>query len=187
MQKSEIYRFFNNRFCPVIHRFGEDRITRSEKRVNRSKGAEDIFAQVNIYSGTEYKFRAAVCRKIKLFRTSDLQLCMRFCKRIDMMSGIRRSLPFSLFLSDSECLRFLHASSENSPTFYIFGFRRHTGNSRCFHVNYGCLPIYARIPPSTYKTWPFTKSDASDARNTAGPIKSSGSPHLAAGVFEIIN
>ena len=33
----------------------------------------------------------------------------------------------------------------------------------------GCFPMYARIPPSTYRICPFTKSDASDARNTAGP------------------
>ena len=54
-------------------------------------------------------------------------------------------------------------------------------------MNYGCFPIYARIPPSTYNTCPFTKFDASDAKNTAGPIRSSVLPHLAAGVFAIIN
>ena len=36
-------------------------------------------------------------------------------------------------------------------------------------ISYGCFPMYARIPPSTYRMCPFTKSDASDARNTAGP------------------
>ena len=51
----------------------------------------------------------------------------------------------------------------------------------------GCFPIYARIPPSTYKICPFTKSEASDARNTAGPSRSSGVPHLAAGELEAEN
>ena len=50
----------------------------------------------------------------------------------------------------------------------------------------GCLPIYAKIPPSTYKICPFTKLEASLARNTAGPAKSSGLPQRAAGVFAII-
>ena len=50
----------------------------------------------------------------------------------------------------------------------------------------GCLPIYAKIPPSTYKICPFTKLDASLAKNTAGPAKSSGLPQRAAGVFAII-
>ena len=40
----------------------------------------------------------------------------------------------------------------------------------------------ARIPPSTYTTWPLTKSDARDARNTAAPTRSSGRPHRPAGV-----
>ena len=35
--------------------------------------------------------------------------------------------------------------------------------------------------------WPFTKSEASDARNTAGPLRSSTVPHLAAGVFAMMN
>ncbi len=52
---------------------------------------------------------------------------------------------------------------------------------------FGCFPIYAAIPPSTYKICPLTKSDASDARNTVGPIKSSGFPHLPAGVFDTMN
>ena len=55
-----------------------------------------------------------------------------------------------------------------------------------FHIprNYfGCLPIYARIPPSTYSTCPFMKSDALEARNTTGPIRSSGVPQRSAGVL----
>ena len=46
--------------------------------------------------------------------------------------------------------------------------------------------MYASIPPSTYKTCPLTKLDASDAKNTAGPAKSSGFPQRAAGVLAII-
>ena len=55
-----------------------------------------------------------------------------------------------------------------------------------YHFYLGCFPIYAKIPPSTYKICPFTKLDASLARNTAGPAKSSGLPQRAAGVFAII-
>ena len=53
----------------------------------------------------------------------------------------------------------------------------------CF---YGCFPIYASIPPSTYSICPFTKSDAEDERNTTGPARSKGVPHLFAGVFASI-
>ena len=51
----------------------------------------------------------------------------------------------------------------------------------------GCFPMYARIPPSTYTTCPLTKLDASEARNTAVPCRSSAVPHLAAGVFAMMN
>jgi hypothetical protein len=52
--------------------------------------------------------------------------------------------------------------------------------------HFGCLPMYANMPPSTYKIWPLTKSDAPEAKNIAGPAKSSGVPQRAAGVLEII-
>ena len=38
------------------------------------------------------------------------------------------------------------------------------------------------MPPSTYSTWPLTKLEASLARNTAGPTRSSVVPHRAADV-----
>ena len=53
--------------------------------------------------------------------------------------------------------------------------------------NQGCFPIYARIPPSTYSTWPFTKLEASLARNTAGPCRSLVSPQRPAGVLLTMN
>ena len=34
---------------------------------------------------------------------------------------------------------------------------------------------------------PFTKSEVSDARNTADPLRSSTVPHLAAGIFAMMN
>ena len=40
----------------------------------------------------------------------------------------------------------------------------------------------ASRPPSTKITWPFTNDDASDARNTAAPTSSDGSPQRPAGV-----
>ena len=43
------------------------------------------------------------------------------------------------------------------------------------------------MPPSTYRMWPLTKSDASEARNTAGPMRSSVVPQRAAGVLETMN
>lgn len=56
------------------------------------------------------------------------------------------------------------------------------------NVSYcGCLPKYAAIPPSTYRICPLTKSDAEEARNTAGPCKSSGLPQRSAGVFDMMN
>ena len=40
----------------------------------------------------------------------------------------------------------------------------------------------ASKPPSTVRIWPFTKSEAGDARNTAAPINSSGRPQRYDGV-----
>ncbi len=40
----------------------------------------------------------------------------------------------------------------------------------------------AVMPPSTYSTWPLTKSDAAEARNTRPPTRSATSPHRPAGV-----
>ena len=39
----------------------------------------------------------------------------------------------------------------------------------------------ADMPPSTYRIWPFTKSDAADARKTTAPASSDGSPQRPAG------
>ena len=39
-----------------------------------------------------------------------------------------------------------------------------------------------KIPPSTYRICPFTKSEASEAKNTAGPPRSEASPQRPAGV-----
>ncbi len=38
------------------------------------------------------------------------------------------------------------------------------------------------IPPSTYTTWPLTKSEAGETRNSRAPTRSSGRPQRAAGV-----
>ena len=43
------------------------------------------------------------------------------------------------------------------------------------------------MPPSTYNTCPLTKFDASDARNTAGPSRSSIVPQRLAGVLDMMN
>ena len=45
--------------------------------------------------------------------------------------------------------------------------------------------MVAKIPPSTYKICPFTKSLALDDKKIAAPAKSFGSPHFAAGVLLI--
>jgi hypothetical protein len=42
--------------------------------------------------------------------------------------------------------------------------------------------MVAKIPPSTYNICPFTKSLALEDKKIAAPDKSSGLPHLAAGV-----
>ena len=39
----------------------------------------------------------------------------------------------------------------------------------------------ADMPPSTYRIWPLTKSDAADARKTTAPASSDGSPQRPAG------
>ena len=66
--------------------------------------------------------------------------------------------------------------------YYLIGTRQ-SGALFCYAGRYGCLPIYARIPPSTYSTWPLTKSLAELARNTAGPMRSSVLPQRLAGVL----
>ena len=40
------------------------------------------------------------------------------------------------------------------------------------------------MPPSTYKTWPLTKSDALEAKKTDGPAKSIGSPQVIPDMIE---
>src|SRR5699024_11125366 len=47
------------------------------------------------------------------------------------------------------------------------------------------LVVYTatNIPPSTNNRWPLTKSEALEARKTAEPINSSGSPQRSAGVL----
>lgn len=45
-----------------------------------------------------------------------------------------------------------------------------------------CFQSEARIPPSTYRICPVTKSEAREARNTAAPMSSSGLPQRPAGV-----
>jgi hypothetical protein len=54
-------------------------------------------------------------------------------------------------------------------------------------THHGCLPMQARMSPSTERICPFTKSDAAEAGKTAGPLRSSTLPHRAAGVFAMIN
>ena len=39
----------------------------------------------------------------------------------------------------------------------------------------------ADMPPSTYRIWPLTKSDAADERKTTAPASSDGSPQRPAG------
>ncbi len=52
-----------------------------------------------------------------------------------------------------------------------------------YYNSFEGLPIVAKIPPSTYRIWPFTKSLAFELRKIAAPAKSFGSPHFAAGVL----
>ena len=50
----------------------------------------------------------------------------------------------------------------------------------------GVAERYAAVcPPSTGKVTPVTSDDASEARNTAGPTNSSGSPNLPMGIFAV--
>src|SRR5262245_54386347 len=45
----------------------------------------------------------------------------------------------------------------------------------------GFVQATADMPPSTYRSWPFTKSDADDERKTTAPASSDGSPQRPAG------
>src|SRR5688572_3991651 len=68
-----------------------------------------------------------------------------------------------------------------------------------FYQQTGCNPIYlewrhllkgfpneVNSPPSTYIICPLIKSEAREARKIAAPIRSSGVPHLPAGVLLMI-
>ena len=52
-----------------------------------------------------------------------------------------------------------------------------------FYSSFNGFPMVAKIPPSTYKICPFTKSLALDDKKIAAPAKSLGSPHFLAGVL----
>ena len=54
-----------------------------------------------------------------------------------------------------------------------------------FHGLAPSLQSVAVTPPSTYRMWPLTKREASLARNTAAPTRSSTSPQRRDGVRPI--
>ena len=94
--------------------------------------------------------------------------------------------------SGGTSLRISFAGKKEEKKNIIYTFNSHLKVYICkfgsnFVIYKDDFPRYESSPPSAYKIWPLTKSEASEARNTAGPIRSSDRPQRAAGVWPIMN